>query len=248
MAEINPTKVTYDNLLVAYEFMNKKLFDGKLPGCLITLQREKKTFGYFCGNKFMKASDPEAFTDEIALNPQYFRSEGRDDKKVISTLVHEMVHLWQHHFGKPGRGRYHNKEWAGKMVDIGLIPSSTGHKGGKNTGDRVTHYIEPGGHFEVEFNALLLTEFLLEWIELPVDYLMFATTAEEDKIKTTSGLVESLENDENGGEKVKWEMPDKSNRFKYTCMECGLNAWARPDAFFICGKCNEHMQHILKAT
>jgi hypothetical protein len=50
---------------------------------------------------------------------------------VLSTLVHEQAHLWQHHFGKPGRGRYHNREWAAKMVEIGLIPSATGEPGGK---------------------------------------------------------------------------------------------------------------------
>ena len=27
-------------------------------------------------------------------------------------LVHEMAHLQQHHFGKPSRMSYHNKEWA----------------------------------------------------------------------------------------------------------------------------------------
>ena len=24
---------------------------------------------------------------------------------------------------------------------------------------------------------------------------------------------------------------------KFTCPTCGLNAWAKPDAHFICGKC-----------
>ena len=111
---LNPTSSTYDNLLLAYRFMNEHLFDSILPACLITLQREKKTFGYFCGKKFTNDKLKNTYTDEIALNPQYFRFSGRDDRKVISTLVHEMCHLWQHHFGKPGRSRYHNKEWADK--------------------------------------------------------------------------------------------------------------------------------------
>lgn len=38
---------------------------------------------------------------------------------MLSTLVQEMVHLWQHHFGKPGRRRYLNKQWADKMDSLG---------------------------------------------------------------------------------------------------------------------------------
>lgn len=48
-----------------------------------------------------------------------------------------MTHLWQYHFGKPGRRGYHNKEWANKMESIGLMPSSTGQPGGDKTGDKM---------------------------------------------------------------------------------------------------------------
>jgi len=36
-------------------------------------------------------------TDEIALNPSTFRS--RSTEETLSTLVHEMCHLWQFHKG-----------------------------------------------------------------------------------------------------------------------------------------------------
>jgi hypothetical protein len=39
--------------------------------------------------------------------------------------VHEMAHVWQHAHGKPSRNGYHNKEWAAKMDERGLIPSDT---------------------------------------------------------------------------------------------------------------------------
>ena len=48
-----------------------------------------------------------------------------------------MVHLWQHHRGTPGRGRYHNQEWAEKMIEIGLMPTDTGKPGGRITGDHM---------------------------------------------------------------------------------------------------------------
>src|SRR4051794_2203132 len=126
---VKPTRETYDPLQLAYENLSRALFDNVLPNCLITLQRSKKSFGYFCGDRFGRADG--TVTDEIALNPSYFRD--RPQEAVLSTLAHEMVHLWQHHFGKPGRGRYHNAEWAEKMKSIGLQPTSTGKDGGAET-------------------------------------------------------------------------------------------------------------------
>jgi ribosomal protein S27AE len=29
----------------------------------------------------------------------------------------------------------------------------------------------------------------------------------------------------------------KKNKIKYTCPDCGLNAWAKPEAKIICGEC-----------
>jgi hypothetical protein len=55
--------------------------------------------------------------------------------------------LWQHHRGSPSRNAYHNKEWAAKMREVGLVPSSTGKPGGKETGQSVSHYVKSGGAF-----------------------------------------------------------------------------------------------------
>ena len=148
---IKPTRETYDPLQQAYENLNRSLFEGELPNCLITLQRSKKSYGYFCGDRFGRADG--TLTDEIALNPTHFRD--RPQEEVLATLAHEMVHLWQHHFGKPGRGRYHNKEWAEKMKSIGLQPTSTGKDDGAETGDVMGHIIVPDGPFDRAVRKLL---------------------------------------------------------------------------------------------
>lgn len=140
----NPTR-TYSSLIAAYDHFNRDLFAGTLPPCLITMQRHKGAYGYFSGERFASLADAQEVTDEIALNPATFAS--RTPTAILSTLAHEMVHLWQHHFGKPGRRGYHNKEWAAKMREIGLIPSDTGQLGGRETGEKMTHYIEQGGRF-----------------------------------------------------------------------------------------------------
>jgi predicted SprT family Zn-dependent metalloprotease len=142
----SPTTRTYTSLDRAYDHFNRKLFGNQLPPCLITTQRHKGAYGYFSGDRFACIDKPEDITDEIALNPAGFA--GRTSMQTISTLVHEMVHLWQHHFGKTSRAGYHNREWAAKMHEVGLIPTDTGDLGGKETGQKVTHIIEDGGRFQ----------------------------------------------------------------------------------------------------
>jgi hypothetical protein len=74
-----------------------------------------------------------------------------------------MAHLWQEHFGKPGRGRYHNKQWAAKMEEIGLIPSHTGEPGGKRTGQSMSHYIQEGGPFQQQWKVLAECGFTFDY-------------------------------------------------------------------------------------
>src|SRR5229473_2393486 len=141
----NPTTQTYTSLTTAYDFFNQELFSSSLPPCLITMQRHKGAFGYFSGERFANTSDPKEVTDEIALNPALFVH--RKPQEVLSTLAHEMVHLWQHHYGKPPRKGYHDRQWAAKMHEIGLIPTATGEEGGKETGQKMTHLIDANGSF-----------------------------------------------------------------------------------------------------
>lgn len=208
-----PTKETYDQLQYAYDRLNSGLFGGELPNCLITLQRRKGTYGHFGQDRY--ARDCGQVTDEISLNPAYFRE--RPIEEVLATLAHEMVHLWQHHFGKAGRGRYHNRQWAEKMKEIGLQPSDTGEEGGKETGDKVHHFIIGGGAFEKTANRLLARDFSITWME-----------------KTCAASADGSEAHE-GDEDDKKSKSGK--RIKYVCAysECELKAWAKHDAMLVCG-------------
>jgi SprT-like family len=143
------TKLAYITLADAYAFYNKALFRDELPHCLITMQRHRSFAGYYGANFFRHGEDK---VDEIAMNPQ---CASRPVNEVLSTLVHEMVHCWQQHFGKPGKNGYHNKQWGEKMKSIGLQPTDTGYPGGKETGTRVTHMIVEGGKFAIATAKLL---------------------------------------------------------------------------------------------
>jgi hypothetical protein len=94
------------------------------------------------------------------------------------------------------------------MKTVGLAPSSTGAVDGKETGQKVSHYILPGGRFERAWRELAESGFKLSWQSKPRD----------------------------GGEGRR-----PATRVKYTCEECGLNAWAKPQANLVCGDCGVEM-------
>lgn len=191
----------------AYNYFNKILFDDMLPAVIITLQRKKNSYGYFSPDRF-SAKYADGSAHELALNPDHF---ARDDKLVLSTLVHEMCHVWQQELGKPSRNGYHNKQWADKMEWAGLMPSNTGTEGGKRTGAKVSHYIIQAGKFDREADRLLDSKFRINWAAIP------------------AGPAEKKQKD----------------KIKYTCPDCGLNAWGKPDIKLICGICAEKTGEIV---
>jgi hypothetical protein len=158
---IRATGEIYPNLNDAYEFFNDRLFHGTLPPCLITLQRERATLGYFSPHRFVRYDGQ--LTHEIAMNPAYFVT--RTVKQTLSTLCHEQVHTWQSTHGSPGRRGYHNKEWSAMCEAVGLMPSNTGRPGGARVGEQMDHYIIEGGLFDKAADDFIAAGFRLSWLD-----------------------------------------------------------------------------------
>lgn len=157
-----PTEDLYLALQRAWDHFNERLFGGQLSPVLITLTRKGHFYGYYHENQFVEARG-ERKVHEISLNSAYFGISS--PMCVLSTLVHEMVHQWQHDFGKVGKSTVHNREWADKMLGLGLCPSDSGLPGGKMTGRRMDHYVINGGAFHRACEDLLATDFALRWID-----------------------------------------------------------------------------------
>lgn len=289
------TSAQYTAFDTAYRYFNEKLFAGQpLPDLMVTLQRKPHMYGYFSPQTFMRRGaatqkDVE-FLHEIGLNPDGF--VGRDDRDVLSTLVQEMVHVWQVCFGKPGRRGYHNREWAKKMHEVGLYPSSTGAVGGAELGEHMSHYIIDGGAFALACDELLKSGFRLEWqTRTALTPLVPRTRKNPDLDEEEQDDLDEGDSDEdNLGEDNLGEYEDesldeadshhepadrtcdpdgssvqdalsrpgageadaqaslsmmpgvlprvvKNDRVRFTCPECGQNAWARPSAVLLCGQC-----------
>ena len=261
---MTPTDTAYSELQKAFDHFNRELFGGTLPPCLITMQREKKTFGYFSHERWADKDNKK--TDEIAMNPAMFAVVPLIE--ILQTMAHEQCHSWQRHFGTPGRGRYHNAEFAKKMKDIGLMPSSTGRPGGKETGDHMADYPIEGGLFLQAVDKLLTENFKITWYDRFPSKAQVLVGQESYGLKMdlpeaanhmASDEVEIVEIGTNAlGEK-------KTFRIKYSCkcinVRAGSNAkpkkadddtkpdklvsfWAKPGLNVTCNECKEVFKEV----
>ncbi len=202
---MTPTGQAYRPLAQAFRHFNTEIFDGALPPVLLTLKRSGRTTrGHYTPGRF-KERTGAGHADEIALNPSYFREPL---EQTLATLVHLMTHAWQQHFGSPSRNGYHNREWADKMLAIGLRTSSNGLAGGKVTGQQMSQYAISNGNFDKSTRRLMQNGFDIVWAE-------------------------SLELNDAASNSV----PGPKGRMLWHCPQCRQKAWAKPTAKLACGRC-----------
>jgi ribosomal protein S27E len=227
---IDPTEENYSAWRDAYDYFNAGLFNDRLPGCLITFQRERGAYGFHAGSQFEATDGRKA--DEIALNPCHFAR--RDPRKVLSTLVHEMTHQYQWHFGKRNHGGYHDKAWARLMIDIGLVPTDTGEPGGKATGRRVTHFIREHGPFDRLCTALIEAGFVIPFREVSLWEVLETKSNAGDPEARSAAELQRQKADRLRREKA-------ASKSRYTCPGCEYpkHVWGKPGLHVICGECGE---------
>jgi hypothetical protein len=206
---VKPTDETYKGFQAAYDVLNRELFGRRLPPCMITLRTFGKARGYFSPDRFVHL-ERVTTTHEIALDPRQFMD--RTSLQVLSTLAHEMCHVEQRERGTPSRSGYHNRQWVAMMEIIGLVPSNTGEPGGKQTGQNMTHYIEPGGRFEKTATKLINSgRFTLGWADIEG----FITTNPTTSAKP-AGVVRPVPAKKRSGV-----------RAKYVCPTCQAAVWGK---------------------
>ena len=218
----SPTEQTYARLEVVSNYLNEHLFNGRLPPFVVTLPRSHKALGHFVARRFAKRSGTHV-THEIGLNPSWFYSSLPID--ILSTLAHEMVHLALEHDGKSPSEGYHNKIFAKMMRAIGLIPSHNGLPGGRDTGRRMSHYIEPGGRFEVVCEKLLEAGFDVAFVDRSVSS---TKAAKSDPKILINGRAEAK----------------RLSKTKFCCPSCEASAWGKPTLAIDCRPCGSPMQPV----
>jgi len=219
-----PTCVSAENYDSAFAYFNFQLFGGALPAVHFTLSASKRYAGYYRHAYFVNEKGERV--DEIGMNPEAFQ----DIDDYLSTIVHEMCHQLQQLTGTPGKGGYHNRQWANSMMDVGLKPINLENEK-RQTGRKITHEIVAGGRFDVACKALLATQFKIRWLRgEPV-----ADTGTEDDEQRADREEEEQKAKDRKEKKLKSKTP-------YHCPSCLFKAWAKPQAKLVCGDCMQHME------
>jgi hypothetical protein len=172
------------------------------------------------------------------------------DLELLQTLVHEQVHQWQFQCGKPSLRTYHNREWADKMLAIGLIPSDTGRPGGRMTGQKMADYPDEGGAFLGVARELLAEKTLVRWYKEGVAIRRaqeYAATPAAELPPVVAALAASMPTsagDDAG--KVPAKPAAAPSKVSYQCPECRARAWGKPGLSLICGKCFDRCGEVIR--
>lgn len=221
-----PTARFYGLFQYIFDHYNETLFEGKINDCILVITRRKDVMGHYSFKRWFHAEDQD--TDELALNPSMFVKFPLIE--ICQTMVHEMCHGWQYHYGAPSRNGYHNKEWAEKMISLGLIPSDTGLPGGKQTGQQMNDYPIEGGRF-MEVTEDLLNNEVFHGLYLEVNpELLELLTDDKPAFEQIKDITLAQEQSQSKPKAQK-------QKIKYSC-GCS-NVWGKPDLDLLCNSCGE---------
>lgn len=236
---VNPVDEIYRPLQMAADHFNRELYGGLLPAHVFTLQRAKRTAGYFSPQRWLHFDGSRM--SEIAINPSVLSN--RPLWKLFQTIVREQCHLWQHTFGTPGRPGYHNAEWGHKMEEFGLIPTSTGRPGGGRTGQKMFTYPVSGGAFIEACVNLVRGGFSFPWVDqttepdLVVEALDVIGVAPDILAKLNMPLNAQILPCLPGKE-------DNKKKVNYRCPQCRTNVWGKPGIELLCACCGDRYEVV----
>lgn len=238
----------YVTLSDCYDLFNERFFDGRLRGCVLTFEDRGQLFGYFRERGFI-GLDAKERRDEICLNPRHFLSN-TGDLELLQTLLHEQVHQWQCQFGKPSLRTYHNREWADKMLSVGLVPSDTGRPGGSMTGQRMADYPAEGGRFLEVAGDILKKRKLITWYKEGVAIKRaqeYAALPTAEVAPLVAALAASLPTNSESSEDESRPKPTVApSKVSYRCSKCKARAWGKPGLSLICGTCFDASGEVLR--
>jgi hypothetical protein len=111
-----------ERLRLAHARLNARHFDGALGAVDIEVSRRmKRRLGHFAPGA---ASGATSVTPEIAISRRHIRRDGW--VQAEQTLLHEMVHQWQH---ETGRTLDHGRDFRRKAREVGIEPRATRRAG-----------------------------------------------------------------------------------------------------------------------
>ena len=120
----------------AFGFFTDRFWGGRLPTPIFAFFRQPpngRRLGHFLSRSW-RAPDG-TLRDELILYADLALEQGM--QAVLETLLHEAVHVWQAHCGKPSG---HNAQWHEEAARVGLV--TVGPRGFTSAGDGFLRAVE----------------------------------------------------------------------------------------------------------
>lgn len=204
-----------DELHKAYNLLNERFFDKKLPIVALTIQaagNRSLSMGWCTQEPIWSDKEGNIKMYEINISAEFLRMPFIE---TMDTLMHEMVHLYNLVNGikdTSRSGTYHNKSFKDSAIKHGF--EFTHDKPDKKYG----------------FSFVSLSEETKKVIlDLPINQELF-------RIARKAADVVSEENTEEATE-IK-EIKERKKTFRWICTECDqVIRSTKPDIKVICGRC-----------
>lgn len=195
-----------------YRQLNKDKFNNELEEPIITVMSTPRAYGHVTCGKVWKQKDARRYELNIGAG-----TLDRPIECVVSTLLHEMVHIYnlQNDIKDTSRGNtYHNKKFKEKAESVGLV---------------VDH--DPRIGFSVTSASDDLVLYIAEqnWEDILIN--------RDELLRIPVGTVSG-----NGSPAPDTDRPKKpSSTRKYICPCCKQSVRATKVVNIICGDCEETM-------
>ena len=215
MKELVKMSRTAGYLEKMFRTLNSKYFDGRLEEPIITVQSTPRAYGHITVGKSWRKGQEHRHELNIGAG-----TLDRPIESIVSTLLHEMVHLWNLQTGVKDcsrGGTYHNKRFKQAAEERDLIISYDGTIGWSITepSDRLLEFIIEQGWCDIQMNRI-------EWQYIPTGVGTDNKTG--TATPTTTGK--------------------PSHTRKYQCPCCGNSVRATKQVNIMCIDCNEIMTQV----
>ena len=223
------TKIIYAKMQTAVDEIEKYFFTSKklekFPPVLYAVNYScaRYVVAYVRPNSLYD-TDKKEVVQYLCINPSFLN---RGLTELLSTLCHELCHVYECAYIHIPRGGYHTKDWADLMHGCGLEPVYL-----NPSRTAVNETIIKGGIFEK-----FCEYFIKKYGE------GFSNLTTHDCITTDDGNGAPVVNPPADNGRPRADNADKPikvynrNKIKYTCTGCSSKVWGKPNLHIVCADC-----------
>ena len=234
MEETKTTLEVYQKFQKAVDLIEEKFFTGKgkqsFPRYVLAINTKCKSVvcAFVQNNALFDKSNGDKI-QYLGINPRYL---AQGNEYVLSTLCHELCHIYENAFIHIPRGGYHDKAWADLMKDCGLEPVYL-----NKSKTSVNEKIIEGGEFEAFVKDF--TEEYGDYFNV-VEYSQTVAQGYKDKNPDSDADLSDAPTADNADKPIKVY---NRNKIKYEC-SCGKALWGKGNLYIICGDCSLRMKEV----